>query len=169
MPTYAIVVSSATKAIRRVIAADGNGNVGVAPNAISVTVAQPNGATSHLPITAGEQILIVTVAGAAHGPSDWVAQVQAITGVAPPNPTMALVDGTNTVQHVICGEAALDAANVTGFTAVDCYSPQITVGCTYDPNTTLFTAPAFTIPAGAAGNRGSALPKNVAAIVIPRP
>ena len=98
----------------------------------------------------------------------WINAIQAATGVAPAQLTCALIDGTNTVQQLVVADPDVDAAPA-GFTMVLCYSPLVTIGCTFDAVAGLFTAPAFTIPAFAPGNKGSALPKHVAAAVIPRP
>jgi hypothetical protein len=160
--TYAIVVSTATKAIRRVIVCD-SGNV-TSPNVGTVIV---DGGVHA--VAAGEQVIIATPGQGGDSPVQWASQVQAATGIAPPISTMALVDNTNTVQQVICGETGIDGTAVGSFTAVNCYSPLICAGCTYTSGTGLFTAPGYTIPAGVAGNVGSVTPKVVAATIIAKP
>jgi hypothetical protein len=172
--TYAIVYATASKMHRRTIADDeGQISLGVMPDNVTpaVVVGHSHAPPSLWPLSAGETAILVTVppnAVTADGTPQWLAAIQAATGIAPPQLTCALIDGTNTVQHMVVADPAIDAAP-TGFTMVLAYSPLVTTGCTYDPVAGLFTAPAYTIPAGAPGNHGTALPKNVAAAVIPRP
>lgn len=172
--TFAIVYATASKAHRRTIADDsGQISLGTMPDGVTaaVVVSHPNAPPSYHPLAAGESALIETVPPNAVSGSDyygWLTAIQNATGVAPPQITCALIDNTNTVQHIVCADPAIDAAPA-GFTLVQCYSPWITVGCTYDPIGGLFTAPGYTIPAGAPGNKGTALPKVVPAAVIPLP
>jgi hypothetical protein len=151
---FGIVVSATSKAIRRVIMVDND-------NALT------DGTHAVAP---GEQLLILPVPpnAIAYTPNQWPGLVQTATGVLPPTMVCALVDNTNTVVQLVVAEAGLDPAPA-GFTMVQCYSPWITIGCTYDAVAGLFTAPGFTIPAGAPGNKGTALPKVVPATVIPKP
>jgi hypothetical protein len=151
--TFGIVISATSKAIRRVIMVDHD-------------AALTNG--THV-LQPGEQLLALPVPpnAIAYVPSQWPGLVQAATGVLPPTMTCALIDNTNTVVHLIMAEVGIDPAPV-GFTMVQCYSPLITIGCTYDAGTGLFTVPSFTIPGGAPGNKGTAIPKVVPATVIPK-
>jgi hypothetical protein len=151
---FGIVVSATSKAIRRVIMVDND-------NALT------DGTHS---VLAGEQLLILPVPpnAIAYRPDQWPGLVQTAIGVLPPVMTCALVDNTNTVAQLVVAEAGIDPAPA-GFTMIQCYSPAITIGCTYNPATGLFTAPGFTIPAGAPGNHGTAIPKVVPAAIIPKP
>jgi hypothetical protein len=151
---FGIVISATSKAIRRVIMVDND-------------AALTNG--TH-PVFAGEQLLILPVPpnAIAYRPDQWPGLVQTATGVLPPAMTCALIDNTNTVVQLVVAEVGIDPAPA-GFTMVQCYSPAIAIGHTYDLVTGLFTAPGYTIPAGAPGNHGTAIPKIVPPAVIPKP
>jgi hypothetical protein len=159
--TYAIIYSTATKAIRRVIS-DDHGNV-TSPNAVTVRTS-----TGTHTINSGESVIIATNPSAIspHQYSNWAAAVQAQIGVTPPLHQVCCVDGTNTVQTIIMGDAALDS--VPGFTMIDSYSPQIVVGCTWDPVGQLFSTPGYTLPPLTKANP-TAVAVVVAAAVISRP
>jgi hypothetical protein len=150
---FAIVVSTATKAIRRIIM----------PHAdIQLT----NGTHG---VAAGETMLIFPVPAnaIAYTPDKWPGLVQQATGVLPPpSPTCALIDAGNIVRGVICADPALDSAP-SGFTMVACYSPQIGVGFSYNPVTGLFSSPTVTLPANSRGNP-SALPVVIQPVVVPK-
>ncbi len=154
---YAIVYATNSKIIRRIIGCDGglNGDE-VGPTAIS----------PHL-LGNGESVLYVPAPTAGvHQYQDWANAVAAATGTMPPSPNCAVVDDTNTVVAVICADAALDISPLG--TLIQCYSPQIGVGCSYNPATQLFSTAPFTIPANSRLNP-TPLPVNVPAQVIPNP
>jgi hypothetical protein len=170
MATYAIIYATVSKAIRRVIADDdGLASIGTMPDGVTPAVlcAHTNGQpTSYHPLGAGESAIVhippnVTTPAK---PADWIAAVLAATGVTPPNITCALIDNTNTVTDVITADPAIDAAP-SGRTMVQCYSPLIGVGCTYDSISGLFTIPSYTIPVGNKNNPGST-PLVIPAVLI---
>jgi hypothetical protein len=172
--SYAIVYATASKMHRRTIADDeGQISLGTMPDGTTPAVIVGHSLTppSLHPLLPGESALIQSVppnAVSADGYPQWISAIQTATGVAPPQLTCALIDGTNTVQQLVAADPAIDSAPA-GFTIALCYSPLITIGCTFNPATGLFTAPAFTIPAGTPGDKGTALPKTVPATVIPKP
>ena len=171
MTTYAIVYATASKMIRRVIA-DDDGMVSVGTMLDGFTPAvlctHHNGQpTSYHPLAAGESALVHVPPSAITpaNPAIWQQVVLAATGVTPPVIICALIDGTNTVQQIIYADPAIDVAP-NGFTLVQCYSPQICVGYTFDPVGRLFTQPSCTIPANSPGNQ-TASPVVMSAAVIP--
>jgi hypothetical protein len=172
--TYAIVYATASKAHCMTIVDDeGQVSAGLMPDNVTqaVIVSHSFAPPTYHPIASGLSVLIVAVPPNAVTTDnfwDWCTHIQNATGVAPPQLVCALIDGTNTVQQMIVADPAVATAP-PGFTMVLAYSPLIAIGHTYDPATGLFTAPAYTIPAFAPGNKGSALPKHVAAAVIPLP
>jgi hypothetical protein len=170
MPTYAIVISTASKMIRRVIADDdGQVSIGLMPDGITPAVlcAHPSGPTSYHPMATGETGFIVPVSGTGPGsnPPAWSAAVQAKYGVTPPVISCAIIDTNNIVQLVILADPAVDAAPA-GFTMVQCYSPAITVNCTYVPGTGKFLTAGGSIPPGAPGNAQGVTTLIVAPAVI---
>jgi hypothetical protein len=153
--TIGIVYAAGSKAVRRIISPDNDAQL-----------TKPGLAG------AGETLLI------APKPSNFnvqkpdlaycKAQVKTQTGIDPPNLTCAVIDNTNTVRAIIAADPALDS--VSGMTVVGCYSPQIAAGCTYDPASGLFTAPAVTIPAGTNKVNGKPVASQIIpAAVIPKP
>lgn len=173
MPSYALVVSTATTAIRRVIADDdGNVSVGLMPDGTThaVICTHPHATSSYHPILAGETAFAVPVSGTgagAHGPANWDAVVNQKYGAFPPKPTCALVNAANMVVGVVQGEVGLDVSPTTD-TMIQCYAPGITVGCTYDPASGLFSTPGGTIPPNTPGN-STGSPITVPPQVIPKP
>lgn len=172
--TYAIIYASVSKMHRRTIADDeGQISTGMMPDGVTpaVVVSHSRAPPSLWPLVAGESALVQSVspnAVSADGYPQWVAAIQSATGIVPPQLICALVDGTNTVRGMIVADPAIDAAP-SGFTMVLAYSPLVTIGCTYNSSTGLFTAPGYTLPPGVPGNQGSALPKTVPATVIVKP
>lgn len=123
------------------------------------------------PLLAGESMVQV-----ARGPyastAAWQAAVNtAVTNAAgkpPGDPRCAVVNGLNVVVNVINADPALDS--IAGMTLVSCYSPLIGIGCIYNPGTTLFTIPSYTIPATTDKKTGQPVAAVVvAAQVIARP
>ena len=171
MPTtYAVVYSTATSSIRRIIA-DDHGQVTVPPNAVNphVLVTHPDNSTSQHPLAPGEAAVSVippSVTAPAR-PLDWYNAVQKQTGVFPPDTQSALIDGGNVVQQMILAEPALDPTP-PGWLMVQSYDPRITIGCTYDPATGLFTVPSYTLPPGVPGNPGTT-PIVIPPFEIPKP
>lgn len=171
MATFAIIYATASKMHRRTIADDdGQISLGTMPDGITpaIVCAHPKLPSSFHPLDPGETALINPVPPNAVSASDysaWCTAIQVATGVTPPIITCALVDANNTVQQIIYADPAIDRAP-QGFAIVQCYAPQITVGCIYNPSTQLFTTPAGRLPANSPGNP-TAIPKIVQPVVIP--
>ena len=146
--TYGIVYATASKALRRIVIPDSGTAIG------------------GIALAAGKSLLVV-LAGNNDELPDWENHVFIATGAVPPTLTCAVIDNTNTVQGIICADAAIDSAPA-GLTMVQTYAQQIRIGCTYVPATGLFWTEPYTIPAHSKGNP-SALPLNVPAAVIPKP
>jgi hypothetical protein len=163
--TYAVVYSTASKMIRRIISDDdGLITVSVGPTALTtVLVSHHNGLPDgvHL-LYSGESAITAIPPSAVRpsGPADWARAVFNATGVQPPTLGAALLDPSNVVQAVIQADATVDAAP-DGFTMVQCYSPAICAGCTYDPGTGKFWTAPGSIPPGAPGNADGADPISV--------
>ena len=73
-------------------------------------------------------------------------QVTKAIGFSPPDPSCAVVDANGVVESIIAADEALDT--LPEKTLVQCYSPEIAPGCTYDAVSKEFTVPAKVIPAG---------------------
>lgn len=171
--TYAIVYGTSSGMIRRVISDDdGMVSAGTMPDGVTpaVVCSHRNGQPSYHPIASGESVLVDVPPSAisSANPARWVSALQKVIGFAPPIITCAVIDRTNKVILIIQADPAIDAAP-DGTMMVQCYSPQIAVGHTYDPTTGLFTAPSATIAPGLPGNVGGPGPKEIPATVIPRP
>jgi hypothetical protein len=157
MATYAVIYSSQSKAIRRVIADDdGLVVIGTLPGtATPAVICNHSGGQppSYHVLGVGESAIAVIPASAISPdrPINWAAAVQKATGVVPPEITCALIDQSNVVQQVIRADPEVDSAPA-GFTMVQCYSPAIGIGCTYDPASGKFWTPESTLPPHTPGN-----------------
>jgi hypothetical protein len=102
--------------------------------------------------------------------SAWQAAVNTAINTAlgktPGYPAVAVLDGSNTVRDMFCGDAALDSH--AGGTTVQAYSPMIGIGCTYDSQTGLFYTPQVLIPAGTP-DRETGIPSAEDVIIPPQP
>jgi hypothetical protein len=172
LATYGIVYSTVSKAIRRVIADDdGLVIVGTLPDGKTpAVVCQHIGKPStYFRIMPGESALshVPPSLAAAATPAHWAAVVEQATGVKPPNLTCALVDGRNIVTGLISADINVDSSPDSRL-MVDCYSPVIALGCTFDTNTQLFSTPGGTLPPHSPGN-STDNPIDIPPAVIPRP
>lgn len=162
MATYAVVYATQSAAIRRIISDDdGLVTVGTMPGsatrqAVICSHPAPQPPSYH-PLAAGESAVQVIPASAVSPdhPQDWAAAVQKATGKVPPDILCALIDASNVVQYIIHADPAIDVAPAS-WLMVQCYSPAIKNGCTYDPASGKFWTPASTIPPGTPGNSTSA-------------
>lgn len=172
MASFAIIYATGSKALRRVISDDdGQLSIGTLPDGITPAVicANPGTASSFHPIANGETAFLMPVSGtraAVSTPAQWAAAIQARTGVVPPIIVCALVDAKGVVVQLIHADPAIDAAP-DGFVMVQCYSPQIAIGQSYDAVSGLFSYPQLVIPPDTPGNR-TAVPVVVPPAVIPR-
>ena len=166
MATYAIVHSTVSCMLRRVIA-DDDGNVSIGTNAVICTHAgRPD---SQHPLLPGESAFVMPVSGSAGGaatPVQWKNAIKAKTGITPPDLVCALID-QNVVAGLIAADPDVDAAPDSR-TMVLCYSPLITVGCSYDPASGLFSTAGGTLPAGSPGN-STGSPITIPPATIPKP
>lgn len=145
---FGVVVATGSKQIRRIL--------GISDQALATYVPDP-----------GESLLIFPIPKSPLDMAGLNALVQQATGVMPPDLVCAVVDKTNTVVEMFAGDAAIDkhpAGQV-----IDVYSPDVTVGCTYDPVAKQFTVPSFVIPATV--DRFTSLPipqKIIPSRILPR-
>jgi hypothetical protein len=100
------------------------------------------------PLAPGESAVIGQ--GDAADPMQWRRDVKARTGFDPPELRCALLDG-NIVTEVVMADIAVDKSP-DARTIVDCYSPLVTTGCSYDPATELFSTPPGELPPHTPGN-----------------
>lgn len=123
---YGIVYATGSKMIRRLIVSD-DPNYDFTPHAGQ-----------------GESVL---VADKANGSDLNAAKavILAAEGVAPPDPTCAIIDKNGNVVQIIAADPALDV--VAGHTLVAAYV-GVSAGCTYDAASATFTAPLVVTPAG---------------------
>jgi hypothetical protein len=141
---YAVVYSTVSGMLRRVIAAD-DGRVSLGEVDGKPVVICGDGIH---PLSPGESAVIGQAART--DPAQWRRDIRAKTGFDPPELRCALLDG-NVVIEVVMADIAVDKSP-DARVIVDCYSPLITTGCTYDPATELFSTPPGELPPHAPGN-----------------
>jgi hypothetical protein len=144
MATYAIVHSTVSGMLRRVIA-DDEGRVSLGEIDGKPVVICGDGIH---PLAPGESATIAQ--GDAASPQQWRKHIKTRAGSDPPELRCALLTG-NVVSEVVMADIAVDKSPDTR-TMVDCYSPLVTTGCTYDPATELFSTPPGELPPHTPGN-----------------
>lgn len=125
--TFGVVVAAGSKQIRRILAISDQALASYKPDA-------------------GESLLIFPIPQSPLDLAAIKALVQQATGTVPPDLVCAVVDQANTVVEMFAGDAAVDTKHPAG-QVIDAYSPDVTLGCTYDPIGKQFTVPGFVVPA----------------------
>lgn len=170
MPTHAIVHSTVSCMLRRVVTDDdGQVAVGRAPGGDPAVICTHKGRPpTYVAIMPGESAFVVRTYGPndATTPENWAAEIKKATGKDPPDLRCALIEG-NLVTGVIAADIAIDLPPDARL-MVECYSPLISVGYTYDTATQLFSTPAAVLPPHTPGNSTNK-PIAVPPSVIPRP
>lgn len=156
---------------RSIVDDDGDIEIGKSPSGEDVVICNhPNGQPGYFLIMPGEYAVVAD--------SDTVPanerNVDALMRRANPRASLfytkcALVNADNMVEGIILAELGLDDSPHPDWTMVECYSPMIIIGCTYDPASGLFTMPEGLIPPGAPGNNEGTEPIIVQPYEIPKP
>jgi hypothetical protein len=156
MPTYAIVYATATGALRRVVADDdGEVSIGKDPTGHAAVVCKhQHTVTSYNRLKNGESAFVLPAAGIAATPAHWKNALKAKLGYTPAETACALLDANNVVENVIMADPDIDDPP-DHRPMVYCYSPVITTGYSYDPQSGLFSTPPGRIEPGAPGNDGT--------------
>jgi hypothetical protein len=167
MPTYAVVHSTVSGMLRRVVADDdGVVTLGRMPDGTpAIICAHGDNPPGYHPLSRGESAVIMQAATA--GPADWKNAIRSKTGEDPADITCALIESNLVVSSVIMADPAVDQSPDSRL-MIECYSPQITIGCSYDPGTGLFSSAKGVLPPGSPGNPTDD-PIIIPPQVIPRP
>jgi hypothetical protein len=170
MPTYAIVHATVSGQLRRVIADDeGVVELGFYNDQPAVVCIHQNGNHGYHPLMAGESAIIqqTTTPLAAEHTHHWKRAIKEKIGKEPAEITCALISNRNVVEAIVHADPAVDSSPSDKHLMIECYSPQIIVGCTYDKRTGLFKTMEGLIPVGAPGN-DTQVPIVVPPTVIPK-
>jgi hypothetical protein len=152
--SYAIVYAIRSGMHRRTIVdEDGDISIGSMPDGITYAVicSHPNAPPSYHPLAKGESAIIEPSEGQV-GPLGWKRAIRDKIGKEPTEITCALINEQGVVEGIICADPDIDMSPSDNHLMVECYSPQIVIGCTYDEKTGLFTTMEGLIPVGAPGN-----------------
>jgi hypothetical protein len=164
MATYAIVHSTVSGMLRRVIADDeGNVALGEIDGQPAVVCKHSNAPDGYHPLAPGESAVIAE--GAAAEPQHWRAHIKSRAGVDPPDLVCALID-QGIVTDLIHADPDVDQSPDDRLMVL-AYSPQIMIGCSYDEASGLFSLPPGLLPPHTPGNATSQ-PIDVPPTVIAR-
>lgn len=165
MPTYAVVHATVSGMLRRVIADDdGEITLGTLNGTPVVICAHADGPPGYHPLLPGESAVIMQAESA--GPAAWKHAIRTKAGKEPVDITCALIFN-GVVNSIIMADPAVDQSPDDRL-MVQCYSPRITVGCAYDPESGLFWSIQVTILPGMPGN-DTADPIIIPSTLIPKP
>ena len=170
MATHAIVHSTVSCMLRRVVTDDdGQVSIGTAPDGKPAVVCTHAGRPStYVQILPGESafVMLTTGSSGATTPAQWASAIKNRTGKDPPSLQCALIEG-NVVTGIIAADIAIDPPPDARL-MIECYSPLIMAGCSYDAATGLFSTPESVFPPHTPGNSTNN-PITVPPSVIPRP
>jgi len=155
MATHAIVHSTVSCMLRRVVTDDdGQVSVGTDPqgNPAVICTHAGNQPKTYVRLMPGESafVMLTTSSSGATTPAQWATAIKNRTGKDPPDLKCALVEN-DFVTGVIAADIAVDPPPDERL-MVECYSPLIGVGCTYNTATGLFSTPGGVLPPHTPGN-----------------
>ena len=149
MATYAIVHSTVSGMVRRVITDDdGDIVIGEIDGNPVVICKHGNAPDGYHPLAPGESAFVEQADQAT--PQRWREHVKARIGIDPLNLVCALIE-QGVVTDLIAADPDVDQSPDDRLMVL-AYSPQIIVGCSYDEASGLFSTAGGTLPPGSPGN-----------------